>query len=163
MYWLWMGLISTGTKGWKFIHFCKNQQFLLLMGTKEYWAVEIHELFDLQIENCWLVELQWKWHGISIYSFFFWYFLYFVKSPQYICCIKLNICNKQNIYSWLLINSVRLPTAGGSWNPGPNMVVWEGVILTWHIECQQTAQYSDLRSICMYGISYKVAFGNKEN
>ena len=51
MYQLWMELISTGTKGWNFVCFCKNQQFLLLVGMKEYWAVEIHEFPDLQIEN----------------------------------------------------------------------------------------------------------------
>ena len=46
------------------------------------------------------------------------------------CRIELNIRNEQNIYSWALINSDRLPAAGGSWNPGTNMVVQEGVVLT---------------------------------
>ena len=47
-----------------------------------------------------------------------------------LCDIKLNICNDQNIYSWVLINSDRLLAAGGSWNPGTNTVVREGVVLT---------------------------------
>ena len=47
-----------------------------------------------------------------------------------ICHIELNIHNVQNIYLWALISSDRLLAAGGSWNPGTNMVVQEGVVLT---------------------------------
>ena len=47
-----------------------------------------------------------------------------------ICHIELNICNEQNIYLWVLINSDRLLAAGGSWNLGTNTVVQEGVVLT---------------------------------
>ena len=47
-----MELISTGMRGWKFVRFCKNQWFLVYVHTKEYWAVEIHEFPDLQVENC---------------------------------------------------------------------------------------------------------------
>ena len=46
------------------------------------------------------------------------------------CRIALNIHNEQNIYSWALINSDRLPAAGGSWNPGTNTVVQKGVVST---------------------------------
>ena len=46
------------------------------------------------------------------------------------CRIELNICNEQNIYLWALINSNRLQAAGGSWNPGTNTVVQEGVVST---------------------------------
>ena len=46
----------------------------------------------------------------------------------HLCRIELNIRNEQNIYLWALINSDRLPAAGGSWNPGTSTVVQEGVV-----------------------------------
>ena len=53
-----------------------------------------------------------------------------LEGEALVCHIEFNIRNEQNIYSWLLINSDRLPAAGGSWNPSTNMVVQEGVVLT---------------------------------
>ena len=76
-----MGLISTGMKGWNFMHFCKNQWFLQLVGMKEYWAVEIHEFPNLQNRKwlisritmvmAWYIYLQYFLYFLVLYFFFF--------------------------------------------------------------------------------------------
>ena len=42
------------------------------------------------------------------------------------------LASNKTFISWMLINSDKRLAVSGSWNPGTNVLIQEGAVLTWH-------------------------------